>query len=833
MVYARTFSTAFEIGGPSAAADEFRNYFPADPHVAHIDQLLQCMVDNSIPMPLMGAMSPQDRLFLENFNAIRGGVCPRNRGLILEVGKEFDFLDGFPGTNYWSIFVHLNLLAMKQIRLKGNVAAFIVVRDEGIFLLEWIAHTLAIGIEKIFILTDGNTDLSDDLLVELAKHNIIHLMQNDAGQDVVPQLKAYTYAIHFLPELREYEWVFFIDCDEFVMPAPKYNYDIQAFVHDVRLRFPGELPVAVVFPWNWRLSNGEFSRTSELVLRRFSHSVPHRFVKSMVRLHDIIGHYVHQPDFEPPGFMVETNFQKIETHECYDEYRKSFEGGHIEHYWNKSFEEFVVKKQRTDGLPEKFHDRIRSYESFFAWDSPIGEENLNPVPEVVIQRMEHMLGIIRSHQRIAECEAASIGLFSSRSQALKSNSDLLALYESLCKKIEPTQAPAPARPRKLEFFGPVIHIQPAVDLGCRMMQFMAALTLSEAVPGSAISNIDFREWCIAKDNINSDGRNTISVSVNNIDVVSLAEALNGGAIDCVEINAPCAHMANFLPSEAYSRAFFSGADVDGFGDDVLVCHLQGHDALAQQEYVALPLEFYAEVAAITGLRLVFLGLDQAHPYHKRICERFPQASCLSSEGIIKDFERLRRSMNVLPAVTPLSWLAAWLSEARCIILPMVGYFNPFQTKDVDLLPLDDRRYKFFLFPLTLPSSAEEPDISCYPADRGWRLVTAEMIRELRRSAPRFGDEKEDLAANFNEAYYLTKYPDVKIAVDRERCSSGLEHFLCHGYSEGRETFGFDPGWYLRQYPLAALEVGQGDFGSLRHHYVAVGRLRGYLPEPRE
>jgi hypothetical protein len=40
-------------------------------------------------------------------------------------------------------------------------------------------------------------------------------------------------------------------------------------------------------------------------------------------------------------------------------------------------------------------------------------------------------------------------------------------------------------------------------------------------------------------------------------------------------------------------------------------------------------------------------------------------------------------------------------------------------------------------------------------------------------------------------------------------------------------------WYAARYPMAAMEVAQGDYTSLAHHYIAVGRERGYRPLPNE
>jgi len=47
------------------------------------------------------------------------------------------------------------------------------------------------------------------------------------------------------------------------------------------------------------------------------------------------------------------------------------------------------------------------------------------------------------------------------------------------------------------------------------------------------------------------------------------------------------------------------------------------------------------------------------------------------------------------------------------------------------------------------------------------------------------------------------------------------------FSRGASYF-LDEIWCQAQYPIAAIELGQGDFESLHHHFVAVGRKRHYI-----
>ena len=61
-------------------------------------------------------------------------------------------------------------------------------------------------------------------------------------------------------------------------------------------------------------------------------------------------------------------------------------------------------------------------------------------------------------------------------------------------------------------------------------------------------------------------------------------------------------------------------------------------------------------------------------------------------------------------------------------------------------------------------------------------------------------------------------------------SSGLEHWLKFGFSEGRSPqFAFDEQFYLATYPGVANAVVNGVFINGLEHYVKFGREEGRLP----
>jgi hypothetical protein len=87
------------------------------------------------------------------------------------------------------------------------------------------------------------------------------------------------------------------------------------------------------------------------------------------------------------------------------------------------------------------------------------------------------------------------------------------------------------------------------------------------------------------------------------------------------------------------------------------------------------------------------------------------------------------------------------------------------------------------------------------------------------------------AIQFDETYYLESNPDVKAAVAAGSLGSGRHHDITHGFNEYRQPFALHSFWYADRYPMAALEVAQGDYADLHHHYVAIGKARGYRPVP--
>ncbi|HEY1931391.1 MAG TPA: hypothetical protein VGG99_05220 [Acetobacteraceae bacterium] len=381
---------------------------------------------------------------------------------------------------------------------------------------------------------------------------------------------------------------------------------------------------------------------------------------------------------------------------------------------------------------------------------------------------------------------------------------------------------------------PVLHLTLLGKFANQMIEYMVALKLASLVPGCRISNVRIPHWNIEHPAIDSSGPVARVGPWEPIDLRALANALNAGQIRRVEWSGYGQQMRNFLPRDDYQAVFVSDQPQDaGFGSEYLVCPVRAGDIVdgAYGDYPLTPVELYAELVAQTGLQPVFMGQTEPNAYMGRLRERFPRAIFLDTRGPMADFALIRGSKNIVVGVSTFVWLAAWLSHADQIFMTVSGLFNPMQQRLVNLLPLGDPRYRFWLFPINygvkLASHAEwHQRMMPY-----CRLVPHELLRRQLDEAPRFHRDLAAFLGEFDERFYLAANADVAAAVGSGALPSGRAHYITYGFREYRHPFPVDGYWYVRHYPMAAIEVAQGDYADLNHHYVAIGKARGYRPVP--
>lgn len=101
--------------------------------------------------------------------------------------------------------------------LSERTVIITTMKNEGPFILEWIAHHRAIGVDGFLIYTNDCTDGTSELLDLLDRKGLVHHRKNPwkHGDDVKPQHRA-LQAAEDEPILRHAAWGICMDVDEFI-----------------------------------------------------------------------------------------------------------------------------------------------------------------------------------------------------------------------------------------------------------------------------------------------------------------------------------------------------------------------------------------------------------------------------------------------------------------------------------------------------------------------------------------------------------------------------------------------------------------------------------------
>lgn len=97
----------------------------------------------------------------------------------------------------------------------GRITAVSMMKDEGPFVLEWVAHHLAVGFTDMVVFTNDCTDGTDDMLFRLEQLGLAHHRRNVIGEGIRPQPSALKHA-QVDPLVQNSDWLLVFDADEFL-----------------------------------------------------------------------------------------------------------------------------------------------------------------------------------------------------------------------------------------------------------------------------------------------------------------------------------------------------------------------------------------------------------------------------------------------------------------------------------------------------------------------------------------------------------------------------------------------------------------------------------------
>ncbi len=323
---------------------------------------------------------------------------------------------------------------------------FSAMKNEGPFVLEWVAFHRLLGFDKIVVFTNDCTDGTAELLDALAEIGWVDHYDNTSNDGSAPQKRAAARAFR-LPALKDAEWLIWLDADEFL------NIHAKAGTLADLTQAVGKATGICI---NWRIfgSNGLPSWDGGLATQSFTRASRKGFnlnrqMKTLFRPGpDITGLYLHKPEVSPSfvgngGYFVSAANQRLPVefyyarrnhgdplHELPPEF-VSHKLAQINHYAVRSFDSYVIKRHRGNGwksdLETAREQRYRYRTSF--WE----KHDRNEAEDLSIARhhvaLQEMIAGALAIEKMRDAHHACLTKF--RAETLRLDAEIKVLWQDV------------------------------------------------------------------------------------------------------------------------------------------------------------------------------------------------------------------------------------------------------------------------------------------------------------------------------------------------------------------------------------------------------------------
>lgn len=325
----------------------------------------------------------------------------------------------------------------------GRRAIVTTMKNEGPFMLEWVAYNRAIGFTDFLIYTNHCDDGTDRIAMRLEELGVAKHVDNKFKQGASPQRVALRRALK--QEIyRNCEWVICADCDEFL------NVRAGDGTLDDLFEAVGEAD-AISLCWKLFGCGDQVTYEDRLITEQFVWGAPEDFrdkyralgLKTMFRPSgDIRKFGVHRPKFEgrPEGFIWKDAGGQNMPEKYFDagwSAHGSFSHEHarLHHYAVRSVDSFLVKRDRGRT------NHIDRDQGVAYW----ADMNLNIEKDVSllrsVERTRAELDQLMADPEIARLHGEACAWHQGKIDALKANSEWSALHDLLQMINRPGEMP--------------------------------------------------------------------------------------------------------------------------------------------------------------------------------------------------------------------------------------------------------------------------------------------------------------------------------------------------------------------------------------------------------
>ncbi|MGC5195689.1 glycosyltransferase family 2 protein [Aphanothece microscopica] len=225
-------------------------------------------------------------------------------------------------------------------------------KNEKPYIAEWIAYHRAVGFDRIHIYDNDSTDNSGEYLNALATAGILDYCMPWRNKRGSPQISAYKHAIKACLT----DWLVFLDADEF------FNIHSRQSINNLLAQYSDDIS-SIAFNWRVFGSAGQRKAANGLVIERFTrasllNASVNRHVKCVFRPQHAGAAHIHATTMRA-GKSVMASGEPLEMDIRGYANSVSFLPAQINHYFTKSYEEYLAKRLRGNANrnishPEKF-----------------------------------------------------------------------------------------------------------------------------------------------------------------------------------------------------------------------------------------------------------------------------------------------------------------------------------------------------------------------------------------------------------------------------------------------------------------------------------------------
>lgn len=280
-------------------------------------------------------------------------------------------------------------------------AAVACMRNEGMFLPEWVAYHLTIGFDRLFLVTNDCHDGTDRMADRLAELEPLNHVRNPVEPGQSPQITGMARALQH-PAMAEVEWLLHIDADEFL------NVTAGAGRVEDLLAVTGDCDT-IAIAWRFIASGGRKSWTGgsliaeqTLTAATIAEDIPGH--KSLFRPNRFARATDHMPKdpLSPDVTARNTRGTPIPTkalhHPTTPRYRglaeadRTWDNADIHHYFVRAEDVFLLKNIRGDGM-------ARTHDNYHLGSTLHTRAERGTTPDTSIQR--HLPGVQARFARYA------------------------------------------------------------------------------------------------------------------------------------------------------------------------------------------------------------------------------------------------------------------------------------------------------------------------------------------------------------------------------------------------------------------------------------------------